>query len=177
MRCEIAEIDAFVYPEDEDRFIYLGALERKRDDIVRAAVLQMQTAIEDILTTVLLQTTLDLPSEDRHVTLRSKSGKAMERLIREFNYDKKVELAFSLRLIRQNTKARLNEIGALRNKCAHNWLLNVRLRRGKPRTAKKPPLLQYGGKNLHRAEVLRDFMSDYAGVYLRLYARSTGTRR
>jgi hypothetical protein len=100
----------------------------------------------------------------------------MEKLIREFHYDKKVELAFALRLIRQSTKARLNEIGALRNKCAHNWLLNVRLRRGKPRMTKKPPLLQYGGKNLHRVEVLEDFVGDYAGVYLRLYARSTGTR-
>jgi hypothetical protein len=173
---EIAEIDAFVYPGDEDRFLYLGSLERKRDDIVRAAILQMHTAIESILTTLLLQRALDLPIEDRHLTQRSKSGKTMERLIREFTYDKKVELAFALRLVRQSTKTKLNEIGALRNKCAHNWLLNVRLRRGKPRTAKKPPLLQYGGKNLHHVATLKDFMGEYAGVYLRLFARSTGTR-
>lgn len=172
---EIAEIDVFVYPPDDgDRALHLGMLERKRDDTVRAAVLQIHTAIEDVLTTLLLQRALDLPIEDRQVTQRSKSGKAMEKLISGFTYDKKVELAFALRLFRQNTKTKLNEIGALRNKCAHNWLLNVRLRRGRPRQGRKPPLLQYGGKNLHRVDVLKEFMSVYAGVYIRLWGRSVG---
>lgn len=176
---EIAEIDSFVYTKDaiaEDRNVYLSILERKRDDLVRATVLQMHTAIEDILTTLLMQRALDLPIEDRQVTQRSKSGKAMERLIRDFTFDKKVELAFALRLIRKPTKEKLNLLGALRNKCAHNWLLNRRLRRGRKPAELKPPLLQYGGKNLHNVDVLQDFMGAYAGVYLRLYARSTGTR-
>ena len=48
---EIAEIDKFFYRsnENEDRVLYAGMLERKRDDMVRSAVLQMHTAIEDLL--------------------------------------------------------------------------------------------------------------------------------
>jgi hypothetical protein len=48
---EIEEIDAFFYKgnEEDDRSLYVGMLERKRDDIVRSAVLQMHTAIENLL--------------------------------------------------------------------------------------------------------------------------------
>jgi len=48
---EIEEIDQFFYKgnENEDRDLYAGMLERKRDDMVRSTVLQMHTAIEDVL--------------------------------------------------------------------------------------------------------------------------------
>lgn len=172
---EIAEIDAFVYTEDtEDRFLYLGMLERKREDIVRSTVLQMHTAIENILTTLLLQHVLDLTVEERHRAPRGKAARAMMKMVKEFSFDKKVELAFGLGVIRQATKTKLSLLGVLRNKCAHNWLLNVRLRHGRKPKDRKPPLLQYGGKNLHHVTVLQDFYGEYAGVYVRLYGRSIG---
>jgi hypothetical protein len=45
---EIAKIDEFFYRsnEDEGRFLCAGMLERQRDDMVRAAVLQVYAAIE-----------------------------------------------------------------------------------------------------------------------------------
>jgi len=48
---EIAKIDAFFYHTNkaDDRALYAAMLERKRDDMVRSAVLQLHTAIEDIL--------------------------------------------------------------------------------------------------------------------------------
>jgi hypothetical protein len=48
---EIEEIDNFFYKvnENDDRVSYAGMLERKRDDMVRSTVLQMHTAIEDLL--------------------------------------------------------------------------------------------------------------------------------
>ena len=60
---EIGEIDeAFYHTEKNRRDLLAGMLERKRDDMVRSAVLQIHTAIEDLLTLhlacVLLQTTL-----------------------------------------------------------------------------------------------------------------------
>jgi len=48
---EIEEIDNFFYASnlEDDRLLYAGMLERKRDDMVRSAVLQMHTAIESLL--------------------------------------------------------------------------------------------------------------------------------
>ena len=48
---EIEEIDSFFYKHDEkgDRVRYVGMLERKRDDMIRSAVLQLHTSIEDLL--------------------------------------------------------------------------------------------------------------------------------
>ena len=53
---EIAEIDGFFYrgSEDEDRGLYASMLERKRDDMVRSTVLQIHTAIENILLCVVV---------------------------------------------------------------------------------------------------------------------------
>jgi hypothetical protein len=52
LRREIAQIDASFYEANKanDRDLYAGMLERKRDDMVRSAVLQLHTAIEDVLT-------------------------------------------------------------------------------------------------------------------------------
>ena len=48
---EISEIDKAIYLSDQtDRVLMAGMLERKRDDIVRSAVLQLHTSIEDLLT-------------------------------------------------------------------------------------------------------------------------------
>ena len=45
---EIAQIDEYFYqPDKQDRVAYAGMLERKRDDVVRSAVLQMHTACVD----------------------------------------------------------------------------------------------------------------------------------
>jgi hypothetical protein len=48
---EIDEIGAAIYASGEERPVLVAAmLERKRDDIVRSAVLQLHTKIEDLLT-------------------------------------------------------------------------------------------------------------------------------
>jgi hypothetical protein len=59
---EIGQIDECFYrPDKEDRVAYAGMLERKRDDVVRSAVLQMHTAIEDLLTQSILCRVLQAP--------------------------------------------------------------------------------------------------------------------
>ena len=47
---EITDIDDYLYQSnrDDDQLLYAGMLERKRDDMVRMAVLQLHTGIEDI---------------------------------------------------------------------------------------------------------------------------------
>jgi hypothetical protein len=52
---ELDEIDDFFYSSDRngDRMLYMSMLEYKRDDIVRSAVLQLHTSIEDLMTSML----------------------------------------------------------------------------------------------------------------------------
>src|SRR5271170_5651025 len=90
---EIEEIDTFFYKvnEDDERHLYAGMLERKRDDIVRSAVLQIHTAIEDIL--------------DQHITfaitggtrrhVRGHSARALRTILtgsRSIGFDSKLAL-------------------------------------------------------------------------------------
>jgi hypothetical protein len=49
--------------KDEGRLLYAEMLERKRDDMVRSAVLQLHTAIEDILNSTIVCCVLDAKPE------------------------------------------------------------------------------------------------------------------
>jgi hypothetical protein len=79
LTCEIKEIDNFFYgfneDEGDDRLLYAGMLERKRDDMIRSAVLQMHTAIEHLLNSYI---TLQITGETRRRSPRSKSARALQ---------------------------------------------------------------------------------------------------
>ncbi len=64
---EIRQIDEFFYEidKDADRAFYAGMLERKRDDMVRSIVLQLHTAIEDVLTSWITCRVLGIKIEER----------------------------------------------------------------------------------------------------------------
>lgn len=173
---EIREIDEFFYEgnKDSDRYLYASMLERKRDDIVRSAVLQMHTAIEDILTSWITCRVLGIKLEERGKRYRSKSAKALRRMLwdrENIGFDMKLSFAVALRLINEPTQKRLEELNRLRNKCSHNWLLKAPVRRGKRPRQKKPPLLRYNGSDLHKVQVLEDFVSEYGLLYARLFSR------
>ena len=80
---EIEEIDRFFYGhnKERDRLGYMGMLERKRDDIVRSAVLQLHTATEDLLTEILLDEILGTPHNKSYKKLRTKKGQALARML------------------------------------------------------------------------------------------------
>ena len=65
---EIAAIDRFFYgasENDANRSLHAGMLERKRDDMIRGIVLQLHTAIEDILNTAITCSIFDVKAESR----------------------------------------------------------------------------------------------------------------
>ncbi len=174
LKREIEEIDAYFYLSDEnrDRVLYAGMLARKRDDLVRSAVIQIHTAIEDLL--------------DQHITFaitgrtdrrprRSQSGRALRSILvgdGSIGFDRKVALAVALRVITPNTRDRLQVLNTLRNKCGHNWLLKVPIRYGKKPAQKKPPLLLYNGRDLHTVPALKEFVGEFGGgIYLKLFRR------
>lgn len=172
---EIRELEDFVYNEGEiDDVLRASNLERRRDDIVRASVLSIHTAIEDVLSAWIACRILGATPE----TIRSRRGTvrsgALTRLLLDRNcigFHQKLELTLSLGLIARHTYARLKILNGLRNKCSHNWLLRTNVRRGRRPSQKKPPLLRYEQRDLHRAEVLKEFLGEFGPMYARLFVR------
>jgi hypothetical protein len=149
-------------------------LERKRDDIVRSAVLQLHTGIEDILNSWITSRMLGVRSEERK-TKRNRSARALRQLLfgaGSLGFDMKLNLALALRLINFKTQKQLMELNTLRNKCSHNWLLKMPMRRGRRPRQKKPPLLLYRGRDLHNISVLREFTAEYGVLYAKLFAKA-----
>ncbi len=169
---EIADIDEFFYSapgngRDHDAFM----LERKRDDIVRSAVLQLHTSIEDLLNAVIMARVLN--ANDRR-KLRSESGRALRKILfgrGSIGFDMKLHLAVALRILKPSTKEKLVELNAMRNKCSHNWILRKAVRHGKRPAQKKPPLLSFRGEDLHRLPVLKAFCAEYGLMHAKLWYR------
>ena len=170
---EIEEIDRFFYKvnETDDRASYAGMLERKRDDIVRSSVLQIHTAIEDLLNSYIAMSVL---GNDRRRLSNTDSGQALQKMLfggGSLGFEMKLNLARSLSLISTQTRDRLAVLNTLRNKCSHNWLLKGPVRRGKRPAQKKPPLLLFEGCDLHSVATLKDFLSEFTVIYLKLYMK------
>jgi hypothetical protein len=149
-------------------------LERKRDDMVRSAVLQVHTKIEDLLTRLMLYCALGITDKKLMHQLSSEKGKAFRRMLYDresLGFDTKMNFAVGLGLITPPGRKQLMELNTMRNKCSHNRVLNKAVRRGKRPAQLKPPLLQFRGKDLHKVPVIKDFISEFEVVYLRLYAK------
>jgi hypothetical protein len=172
---EIDEIGAAIYASGEEKPVLVAAmLERKRDDIVRSAVLQLHTKIEDLLTSLMLYCALGITDKKLKHRLSSEKGKAFRRMLYDresLGFDTKLNFAVGLGLISPTGRKQLMELNTMRNKCSHNWILNRAVRRGKRPKQLKPPLLHFRGKDLHKVAVLKEFISEFTVVYLRLYAK------
>ena len=174
---EIAEIDEFFYrtEENKDRDLYAGMLERKRDDMVRSAVLQLHTAIEDLLNTQITGHILNAKPETYSSKSRTKSGHALHTMLFGFGnigFKMKPSFAVALGLLNAKSEGSLITLNTLRNKCSHNWLLKMPQRRGKRPKQKKPPLLLYKGRDLHNVAVLKEFTREYYQIYYKLFLKS-----
>jgi hypothetical protein len=173
---EIERIDAVFYESEKakERDLYVGMLERKRDDRVRSVVLQMHTAIEDILNDLMTCRILGIPPDERHGKTRSKSARALHKLFvggGSIGFERKLNLAIAMGLIKSKTQEQLLDLNRLRNRCSHNWLLRAPLRRGRKPQEKKPPLLLYRGRDLHNVPALEELTREYGILYVKLYGQ------
>ena len=176
---EIAEIDRFFYmlDEDGDREQYASMLERKRDDIVRSTVLQLHTAIEDIINSQITCCILGVKPEGLRSKARSNPARAIRKMLLgagSLGFDMKLNFALALGLINATTKGKLMELNTLRNKCSHNWLLKVPVRHGKRPKQKKLPLLLFRGQDLHKVSILENFAGEYGVIYAKLFVKYLG---
>lgn len=152
-------------------------LERKRDDTVRSLVLQLHTAIEDLLACLLRNNLLGITTEEWPVY--SKRHRVPARLINEvvasgrsISFENKLKLLRGLKILRKGTYDNLFKLNELRNKCSHNWLLNVHIRKGIKPGLPKRPLLQFKNKSLYDPNSLEDFASIYGQIYIRLFMKT-----
>jgi hypothetical protein len=168
---EISAITDFFYYHgaDKDRPGRAAMLERRRDDIVRAAVLQLHTAIEDVLDELLTCRVLGVSQQEIVPTRRRKSAAALRKLLRDLGFFAKVRLARALDLISSRRNKELDVLNELRNRCSHNWLLNTPRRLGRKPADKKPPLLSYRDQNLHTVETFKAFTREYSRVYVQMW--------
>jgi len=103
-------------------------LERKRDDIVRSSVLQIHTAIEDLLNLHIINEMLGATPQTRGSKLRTNAGQALRRLLYgggSIGFDRKLNLAVTLGIMTPGRRVQLMELNTMRNKCSHNWLLRA----------------------------------------------------
>jgi hypothetical protein len=170
---EIESIDAFFYGETGDIDTDLWILERKRDDRVRALVLQLHTSTDDLLNIRIANQILRLRQHgSRTIGRKSKSARALRKLLvggGSIGFERKLDLAVAIGLMGDKAQKRFEELNRLRNKCSYNWLLKVPVRRGKKPKEKKPPLLIYKGRDLHQAGVLEEFGSEYIHLHMKLF--------
>ena len=177
---ELADIDQFFYlgKANANQLLYASMLERKRDDVVRGIVLQMHTSIEDVLNELIICRLLYAKPTNRGRKIQSQSGKAIRRMLYgagSLGFDMKLNFAVALRIINAKTRTHLMELNTLRNRCSHNWLLKLPVRRGRRPAQKKPPLLLYNGRDLHGVAALYDFTAEYGAVYAKLVERHLST--
>jgi hypothetical protein len=173
---EIDEIDRAFYFVDgsADRFALMGMLERKRDDIVRGAVLQLHTSIEDLLDQLILYRVLDITEPRFKSRLRGDKAKALRKMLRgasSIGFDMKLNFALGIGLLNTAMSKKLIELNSIRNRCSHNWLLKSVVRHGKRPAQKKLPLLLWRGRDLHSVTVLKEFLYEFGRAYLWLFSR------
>jgi hypothetical protein len=172
---ELNEIDKYFYG-GEDRDGYAGMLERKRDDIVRGVVLQLHTAIEDLLSQYLMYNILQISPGKRSRKLSTVRGKALHKMLYgggSLGFEMKLNFALALGFISGPARAKLMALNTIRNKCSHNWLLKVQQRRGRKPRQQKPPLLLYEGRDLHGVQALKDFAAEFGGFCTHLWLKAS----
>jgi hypothetical protein len=171
---EITAIDEMFYltERDGDPNQHAAMLERKRDDIIRSAVLQLHTSIEDVLNEQLMCHILRVPAHKRMKMMPAPAGKALRKLMTSaegLGFDQKLDLAVALRIINDKRRKRLSILNTLRNRCSHFWLLKVPVRKGKRPRQKKSPLLHYDRRDLHQVATFKDFLAAYGPLYSTMF--------
>ncbi|MGO8914808.1 MAG: hypothetical protein ACLQJR_02735 [Stellaceae bacterium] len=84
-------------------------------------------------------------------------------------FNQKLELAVSLRAVSDKRRKRLAILNTLRNRCSRFWLLKVPVRKGRHPCQQKPPLLHYGGRDLHHVATFKEFLAEYGPLYAKMF--------
>lgn len=161
--------------DDPDSYFNLRNAESQKEDAVRGLVLHLALAMENILDDLYLRAFLGYRPAINARRPRGKRARILEGILK-LNFSRKLDLARDTGLITKKQYAKLDALRALRNKCAHNWQLDVIQKRGKRRRPGAQPLptkrlLEHEGKNLFDIGVLKDLLTQYGPIYLSLFRK------
>jgi len=171
---EVEQIHSLLHPlGDKDARANLFQAKSRREDAVRITILQMSLAIEDLIDCLFWRV---LAGHDPNSRKRRSKKRGVARELSELlesgrlGFEAKIKLARVVRIVTKDQYGKLNQLRSLRNKCAHEWMLDVaRRREKKPKLSKR--MLEYEGQNLFQISVLERFMKTYSGIYLKLFGR------
>lgn len=169
---EVEQIHSFIHPmDDPDPKQNLYQARSRREDAVRITVLQMSLAIEDLLDSLFWKICAGHdPNSKKRRSKKRGVARELDELLESgrLGFEAKIKLARVLRIVTKGQYGKLNQLRSLRNKCAHEWMLDiVRKREKKPKPSKR--LLEYEGRNLFDIKMLERFMHVYSGIYLKLF--------
>jgi hypothetical protein len=171
---EVEEIHSLLHPmSDSDPKLNLYQARSRREDAVRATVIQMSLSIEDLLDALFSRAFVGHdPNSKKRGSWKHGPARELHDLLQggRLGFEPKLKLARVMRIVTKGQLSRLDKLRALRNKCAHSWLLDKVHKRGRrPRPSKR--LLEYEGRNLFELSVIKDFVGEYSRIYLRLYVK------
>lgn len=171
---DVARIQSLIHPvNDKDARTNLLNARAQREDAVRGFVIQIATAMENMVDELYRRAFLGYRPAGRNPRRpRGKLAKELDELLEtgKLSFDAKLRLARVGGLITKAQYGKLDKLRALRNKCAHNWNLDVVAKRArKPRPSRR--LLEYNGRNLFDIGVLEELLSEYGPVYLSMFGK------
>ena len=166
---EIEKLVSALYntSDNDDRLRYEN-LKNYRVEVMRSFIMYMHLAIEDLLRALLFDF---IKKQNRNLT-----RKATIKFTREITSAELVRWCGRLNLITRTVYRRLLDLNSIRNRCAHNWLLDIpRLQnvgtRGR-RRRKRIPVVMYENRNLlNRDVLLNTFCRIYGKIYTDMLAR------
>ena len=174
---EIEEIESYFYGgtrEDIETRLYL--LQLKRENVIRSIVLELHLALEDLITSWLKSYLLNCRPRSLDRALRRRT--ILTRNVDDFlggdapiGFAKKLSLARLTGFVGGATYSKLRDLNKLRNRCSHNWLLNIVIRRGVKRRKSKKHLLEFRGLNLYEVGPFKEFTREFASLYYKLFSR------
>lgn len=174
---EIQAIETFFYGGDEkDLENRYFLLKLKRDQVIRGIVLELHLSIDSIIDSLITCYLLRNNPKSSGIYDRSRSDlrNSIEDLVsgdHSVNFKNKIVLLRSAGIIRKSQFDDLATLNKIRNKCAHNWMINSLIRRRVKRTKQKKHLLEYNGKNLYKLDIFKDFIGEYGHLYVQLWLK------
>lgn len=171
---DVARIHSLIHPvNDKDPRTKLFNARAQREDAVRGLVIQLATAMEDMLDELYRRVFLGYRPAGRNPRRpRGKLAEELDELLEtgKLGFDAKLRLARIGGLITKAQYRKLDKLRAFRNKCAHNWNLDVVAKRArKPRPSRR--LLEHNGRNLFEIGALEELLSEYGPIYLSMFGK------
>ena len=175
---ENEEIDSLISPITKSDLDYnLYSLKYRKEQKIRSFIIEFHLAFEsqldDWIRELLIRNNLMIRKKKKDILYYkgTKSFYYIDLLLDDahaLNFTKKLLLVRSLGLIDDRYYNKLKVLNKLRNVCAHDWILDAVIRRGKRRYKKKKFVLDYEGENLLKPKVFKRFLQDYRKIYLRM---------